>query len=146
MINKKTVYEVNGKTFEEEADAIKADLVNDYERIANKFLELLNIINNHAKVNIQSELCSAIINVKDKELLDEPFVTKQFASVLRVFLKHLNVSYQSFEGDERKSGYLKIHTDNVVKDIPTVQETITFIKESIVQMEKDFQSYLDSIR
>lgn len=138
MIEQKTVYVVNGKEFDNLEGAKKEEdklTVEDCVPVAKKFIELVNVNNKIAKMVIDDELCDVEINVNDKELYDDFFVTKKYASTLKKFLTKLGVKFRYSDGDERRVAYMKIDPVNEVRNIPTVSQTVEFILKTIKEEE-----------
>lgn len=147
MVKEKIFYEsANGKLFEDKEEAIREDekeKVNQ-KRVANKYLEILNVVKS---LNVLSEntngnaynLCNLYkieLSITDKEIMPEWYVDKPYFNIFNKLLTELNIKYSWSDGDERRPAYLKIYP-SVINDIPNINELIIYIDNSLKEIAKD---------
>lgn len=140
QIERKTVYEVNGKQYgtESEAKEALAELQNTIEYL-NPFIDKVYtiltsihhlasvIINSGYEVQKNGTYPLMEIKVTEKELLQEYYKVKPLADLFENILDKVQLPYNSHDGDERTFGEFTIFIADFT--CPTKDQLIEMVRE-----------------
>ena len=146
MIKEKVVYEVNGKIFDNKEDAFKEEqgITDELESVVESIFDILTTVKTLGYSIDMSENHSVIVNVIDEKLSPQWFVDKPYHSAFIVLLKELGIKYDSYEGDERRSGYLRIYPAKFEDDLGKYQ-IIDWLKSALPRLKAEQDQRIQDI-